>query len=228
MGICMEEHQINKYRYERKYIINYNYLQQFLSSLYSKNFIKKFPLRKVNNVYFDDYDFTSLNENIDGLSVRKKHRIRWYGNAFNISDKTIEIKLKNEFLNTKENFLVPSQKLKSLMDIPIFYKELMNLVLESDNLNLFNLMVSKRPTLFNTYERMYFEDPINNVRITIDDRLEYFSPITKMKYKEKFIIIEAKYNNEQKFQNNFNNLSLTRYSKYVKGTLQTSAHNHSY
>ena len=40
----------------------------------------------------------------------------------------------------------------------------MNLVLESDNLNLFNLMVSKRPTLFNTYERMYFENPINNVK----------------------------------------------------------------
>ena len=75
---------------------------------------------------------------------------------------------------------------------------------------------------------MYFENPINNVRITIDSRLEYFSPITKMKYTEKFIIIEAKYNNEQKFQNNFKNLSLTRYSKYVKGTLQTSTHNHSY
>jgi hypothetical protein len=228
MEICMAEHQINKYRYERKYIINYNYLQQFLSSLYSKNFIKKFPLRKVNNIYFDDYNFTSLNENIDGLSVRKKHRIRWYGNTFNLSDKKIEIKIKNEFLNTKQNFLVPSQKLKSLIEIPFFYNKLTNFVLELDNFNLFNIMISKRPTLFNRYERMYYEDSLNNIRITIDSRLEYFSPITKIKCKEKFIIIEAKYNNEQKFQNNFKNLSLTRYSKYVKGTLQTSAHNHSY
>ena len=222
MVIYMEEHQNNKYRYERKYIIKYNYLQHFLSSLYSKNFIKKFPLRKVNNIYFDDYDFSSLNENIEGMSVRKKHRIRWYGNTFNLSDKTIEIKLKNEFLNTKQNFLVPSKKLKSFIDIPFFYNKLTSFVLELDNLNLFNLMVSKRPTLFNRYERMYYEDSINNVRITIDSRLEFFSPITKMNYKEKFIIIEAKYNNEQKFQNNFKNLSLTRYSKYVKGTLYTS------
>jgi hypothetical protein len=228
MEIYMEDHLINKYRYERKYIISHNYLQQFLASLYLKNFIQKFKLRKINNVYFDDYDFTSLNENIDGLSRRKKHRIRWYGPTFDISDKKIEIKIKNEFLNTKQNFSVPLQKLESLGDILLFYNKIRTYVLESNNFNLFQLMSSKRPTLYNKYERMYFEDIVNNVRITIDSSLEYFSPITKMKYKEKFIIIEAKYNNDEKFKNNFKHLSLTRYSKYVKGTLQTSCHNHSY
>ena len=228
MVIYMVERQIKKYRYERKYIINFNYLQQFLGSLYSKNFTKKFSLRKINNVYFDDYNFTSLDENIDGLSVRKKHRIRWYGDTFNSSDKTIEIKIKNEFLNTKVNYLVPSIKLNSLNDIPAFYSKVSNFVKESKNLKLHSIMSPKRPTLFNTYERMYFENLFDNVRVTVDSRLEYFSPITKLKYKEKFIIVEAKYNNELRFQNNFKNLSLTRYSKYVKGTLQTSVHNHSY
>ena len=44
-------------------------------------------------------------------------------------------------------------------------------------------MSQKRPTLFNTYERMYFENLFDNVRVTVDSRLEYFSPITKLKYK---------------------------------------------
>ena len=58
------------------------------------------------------------------------------------------------------------------------------------------------------YERMYFcENLFDNVRVTVDSRLEYFSPITKLKYKEN-IIVEAKYNKDLD-QNNFKNLSLT-------------------
>ena len=100
----MVEHLTKKYRYERKYLINYNYLHKFISSLYSKNFTQKFSKRKINNIYFDNYDFTSLKENLDGLSIRKKYRIRWYGETFEKSKKTIEIKMKNEFLNKKNSF----------------------------------------------------------------------------------------------------------------------------
>lgn len=224
----MVEHQTKKYRYERKYLINYNYLQNFISSLYSKNFSQKFPKRKINNIYFDNYDFTSLNENLDGLSIRKKYRIRWYGETFEKSKKIIEIKMKNEFLNKKKSYSIPNLQLKSLRDIFQFHSKLVSVLFNSKNLSFYRYLNSKRPTLFNRYERLYFENPINNTRITIDSKLEYFSPVTKMKFKEKYIVVEAKYNNEKLFQNNFKNLFLTRYSKYVKGTLQTSVHNNSY
>ena len=35
------------------------------------------PQRKINSIYFDDINFTSIRENLDGVS-NKKIRIRWY------------------------------------------------------------------------------------------------------------------------------------------------------
>ena len=88
-----------------------------------------------------------------------------------------------------------------------------------------NLLLRKRPTLFNSYKRLYFQNPKDDIRLTIDSDLYFFSPITNLSLKEKNIIIEAKFNKDVNFLNKFKHLSLTRYSKYVKGTLQTSFFN---
>ena len=72
---------------------------------------------------------------------------------------------------------------------------------------------------------MYFQNHNDDVRLTIDSDLYFFSPVTKLNLKEKNIIIEAKFNRDVNFLNKFKDLSLTRYSKYVKGTLQTSFFN---
>ena len=72
---------------------------------------------------------------------------------------------------------------------------------------------------------MYFENIVDNIRITIDTDLKYFSPITNISFREKYIIVEIKYNRDIKFINNFNNISFIRYSKYVKGTSQTTFSN---
>ena len=69
---------------------------------------------------------------------------------------------------------------------------------------------------------MYFENQLDNVRVTIDNDLFFFSPITKLNLKERNIIIETKFNKHVNFLNKFKGISLTRYSKYVKGTLYTS------
>ena len=117
-------------------------------------------------------------------------------------------------------------QLNNLTQIVNFNKE----VIQSLNSQKkhYNLLLGKRPTLFNSYKRRYFENNQYDIRITIDQDLCFFSPITKLNLKEKNIIIEAKFNKDVNFSNTFKHLSLTRYSKYVKGTLQTSAHNHSY
>ena len=57
-------------------------------------------------------------------------------NGINNFMEKIEIKIKNEFLNTKQNFSVPSQKLESLGDILFFYNKIRTYVLESNNFNL--------------------------------------------------------------------------------------------
>ena len=69
---------------------------------------------------------------------------------------------------------------------------------------------------------MYFENKIQNLRLTIDDNLFFYSPITGIKFKEKFIIVEIKYQKNIEFINSLDKLRFTRYSKYVKGTSQTT------
>jgi len=72
----MEQHLSDKYRYERKYIVQKNQLSIFISDIYNNNFIKLYDERRVNNVYFDSKNFNAVSDNIDGLSTREKIRIR--------------------------------------------------------------------------------------------------------------------------------------------------------
>ena len=222
MVIFMGELHSKKYRYERKYIIEFNYLPRFLSNIYSLGFTKAYDHRNVNNIYIDDYDFSSLQYNFDGLSKRNKYRIRWYSDKFKKSNKNLEIKIKNEFLNYKQIYDLESLQLKSLEDVDFFFDSLKFKLQKQKNYELLNLIQKKRPTLLNSYKRMYFENKIQNLRLTIDDNLFFYSPITGIKFKEKFIIVEIKYQKNIEFINSLDKLRFTRYSKYVKGTSQTT------
>ena len=62
----------------------------------------------------------------------------------------------------------------------------------------------------------------NNVRVTVDSDLSFYSPNTKIKSFEKRIVVEIKYSNEVNFSNKFKDLTQTRYSKYAKGLLQNT------
>lgn len=103
------EGQANKYRYERKFLIEKNKLSSFLRSIISKGFFEIYNERKINNIYLDNFLSDSVHENIEGLSKRNKYRIRWYGEKFDLSQKTLEIKIKNEFLNKKKGLIFPDQ-----------------------------------------------------------------------------------------------------------------------
>lgn len=70
----------------------------------------------------------------------------------------------------------------------------------------YSKLSSLEPTLFNCYKRNYFFNPIHQTRITIDNDLYFFSPVTGVKYSEKYCIVEAKFEKKKDFINNFNNL----------------------
>ena len=80
----MRSSDSNNYRFERKWIFNTNYLD-LLSKSYKSNFNFKIqhPKRTVNSLYFDDYNQTSVKQNLDGITDKSKIRLRWYGkNSF--------------------------------------------------------------------------------------------------------------------------------------------------
>jgi len=109
----MRSSSSNNYRFERKWIFNTNYLD-LLSKSYKSNFNFKIqhPKRTVNSLYFDDYNQTSVKQNLDGTSDKSKIRLRWYGkNNFIISNAKLELKIKKNFLNYK--IIYPMKDLKN-------------------------------------------------------------------------------------------------------------------
>ena len=80
-------------RYERKYLVEKNNSLVFKQFLIRNNFKSVYEKRKVNSIYFDTNDFKFYEENINGISRRKKVRLRWYNNQF--KKPTVEIKIPN-------------------------------------------------------------------------------------------------------------------------------------
>src|SRR6056300_603871 len=95
---------MEEYRYEIKFILDTEQSSKFnflLSSLTSMS--KAFPDRLVNSIYYDDSSFSSIQDNLMGISHRQKMRLRWYGD--NVLDKraVFEIKKRNGRLGSKDS-----------------------------------------------------------------------------------------------------------------------------
>ena len=91
-------------RYEIKFVIEKslgNQVSQWIR-LHSAGFIKAYPPRTVNNIYFDTIDLDSLNDHISGISERRKLRLRWYGETFVFQTAILEVKQKVNRLGWKD------------------------------------------------------------------------------------------------------------------------------
>ena len=68
-------------RFERKWVYyNNDHFALINELLRSKLFFNfNYPKRRVNSIYFDDSINSSVIENLEGNSKKKKIRIRWYG-----------------------------------------------------------------------------------------------------------------------------------------------------
>ena len=64
--------QLIEKRYERKYVFENLDLESLIVNLYNSNFFFRdhYPEREVNSIYFDQ-NFSSLIENIEGISIEK-------------------------------------------------------------------------------------------------------------------------------------------------------------
>lgn len=223
MVIYMEQLQNNPYRYERKYVLSKLQLPLFYNDLYGLNYSILYPQRTINNIYFDDSILSSLDDNIQGLSMRKKYRLRWYGKPLGLTEKNFEIKIKSEFLNSKKIIRLGEIDVFDFKN-PVAIKNIILSIIKKESLLDYHKLTYKEPTLHNNYDRNYFISKEKSIRITIDTNLNYYSFLTKNKTKESKVIVEVKYNSNVDFKNDFKNLEFTKYSKYVKGIISTSIH----
>ena len=212
-------------RFERKWLFrSNNYLALINSLTRSKFFFRtQFPLRRVNSIYFDTQDYASIRQNIDGVSNKKKIRIRWYGSKDIIKKPIIEIKSKKGFETKKENF-----NIKGLDNLNLLSIDNLKIIKEILNLQLKQKKVIY-PVLTTHYEREYFISSNGKIRATIDYNLQSIflnnlSQIDIVKNFKNICILEFKYstNLDGYVRKNLNNISLrlSKNSKFVNSAFE--------
>jgi len=221
---------INNYRYERKFyitgldVIKVEKIIDLTPGFFQEIHHKRF----VNNVYFDSSNLQNYNDNIDGLSKRKKIRIRWYGDLFGEVKKPIlEVKIKNNEIGKKLSYPLSKFTFRANLGVQEFLKIFANSELPEEIRHMLSFL---RPTLVNRYSRKYFQSFDKKFRITLDDDILFyssnnlyqsFSLNTIKNYNS--LILELKYcskcNNNASFITNFFPFRLTKSSKYVQGII---------
>ncbi len=214
---------INKIkRFERKWIFNSNNYLILINAVIRSNlfFRNQYPQRKVNSIYFDTNNYTSILQNLDGISGKKKIRIRWYGDEKIMTDPAIEIKSKNGFETKKEII-----EIKELNNIQPFNLDMINEKLNA-RLDLKKLVL---PILTTNYDRQYFVSFDGKIRATVDynlksNFLKNLSQINIIKNFKKICILELKYPTslDKYVRQNLKDISLrlTKNSKFVNSAME--------
>lgn len=208
-------------RYERKYRIEGVSLINIRQALqqHPLSFQELYPDRWINNVYLDTPALDFFQENLTGVGVRRKYRIRWYGERVSeINNPLLEIKKKHNELGEKE------------------IKEATGFHLETPA-NMRNWLQANlkepillEPVLLNRYLRSYLTSYDGRYRVTID-REQQFHSMDHLFGPEQAemaifshddaIVVEVKYEEDldeewDRFGRKFP-FRLTKNSKYVNG-----------
>ena len=213
-------------RFERKWIFKSNNYLVLINSLIRSNlfFKKHYPKRRVNSIYFDTSNYTSIRENLDGVSNKKKIRIRWYGNYKKLVNPVLEIKSKKGSETKKESFNI--NELNNLK-----FPDLKNLEIIKDIVNLkTNSKKTIHPILTTNYDREYFISDNNKIRATIDYNLKsvYLKNLSQLDIIKNFssaCILEFKYSTklDKYVRENLKNITLrlSKNSKFINSAFQT-------
>ena len=94
---------IQKYRYEIKFVVLPHYYHEIIAWIRSSvyGFCEHYRDRTISNIYFDNNDYDSFFSNVTGLSKRVKVRYRWYDEPHAIKSGNLEVKVKNNKLGYK-------------------------------------------------------------------------------------------------------------------------------
>ena len=212
-------------RFERKWLFrSNNYLALINSLIRSKLFFRtQYPLRKVNSIYFDTYDYKSIRENLDGVSNKKKIRIRWYGDKNTTKNPIIETKSKKGFETKKE-----SMPIRELHDLKVFNLKNLKILKETINSKLKQKKIIY-PVLTTHYQREYFISLNGKIRATIDYDLKSvflnnLSQIDIIKNFKNICILEFKYSTslDKYVRKNLKDISLrlSKNSKFVNSAFE--------
>ncbi|HUU27502.1 MAG TPA: VTC domain-containing protein [archaeon] len=215
------------YRIERKFVIHgiISKEVEFLIKSHPAVFTEIYPLRPVNNIYFDSISFKNYTENIDGCPARRKMRIRWYGDLFGyVENPVLELKTKNGLLGRKYFYPLDPFYIHEKSNISAVLDAVKNIEQEKA---IRHELKSLKPTILNHYNRRYYQSADRNYRLTMDTDVEYFrigsynnNFLHKINNKT-HVILELKYtrdiDHKAGYITNCFPFRVTKNSKYVEG-----------
>lgn len=202
-------------RYERKFpssLLSASTLEQLVLG-HPAGFRKTYPDRHINNLYYDTPAWRTFHENVAGVSVRTKYRLRWYGATAELIDNArFELKKKENLLGSK--IIHPIAGKISLADAP-------KIPAIAAGLRGGTLL----PTLINRYKRAYYESADGCFRLTIDQNLQCSAFETRLGINRSFPaelrVVELKYRAQDDDRldefTQYWPLRMDRFSKYVMG-----------
>ena len=208
-------------RFERKYRVenlSIGHIIQIIKS-HPAGFYKVFPKRNINNIYFDTPNLECLNDNLSGVSTRKKYRIRWYGEEVHkIVAPKLEVKYKENMLGGKNFIALEDFSLSDVKEAAIQVNKAIQ--------HPFILT----PILLNSYTRSYWETRCGRFRITVDSMLYFHSLMhsphfTRYLHEDRAFVIELKYEAADEAAvdriTRYLPFRLSKNSKYVTGVMLT-------
>ena len=161
-------------RYEIKLVSNEVHLPTVRSwlQLHPSGFFVGYPPRQINNLYFDTPQLDSYSENLAGISMRRKLRLRWYGETpINVKG-ILELKCKRSFQGWKVSQKLPEPLSLSPELTWHQLRQTLRPILKPE-LKYF-LDRYSWPVLLNQYQREYYLSFDRQVRITLDFQLRAY------------------------------------------------------
>lgn len=215
---------VTDYRYEKKYLVKISSISEILSllKLHPAAYNTHYPHRYVNSVYFDSPGMRNYHSHTSGEPIRKKVRIRWYGEESGlIENPVMEMKEKKGGVGKKRSFLLPQINVgKNRTDwCGIIKKTLLPADIKEEIRNL-------SPVLFTRYCRHYYISGDKRCRLTVDSDICFgkISPANFRTQPERYFntaVIELKYSTDcdclDYEAGTLFNSRITAYSKYLEG-----------
>ncbi len=208
-------------RTERKFVISNPQLYLIYNKLLDYGFREIYPERKVTSIYYDTLSLSLFQLAEEGISERKKIRVRFYNE--NVNDAFLEYKFKKGELGWKQ--AIEINKFESLKKIQSNQFPLMRIPSSVEAIY--------HPVIGIEYKRLYFLSECGDERITLDSSLKLGRVISNgRKYRTDVSIltninvleVKADYGmNKSKIKKSNlieeNNLTLSKFSKYCYGIM---------
>ena len=188
------------FRIEKKIFIKKINLAEFKKALFTSGVKTLFQNRKVQSIYFDNINKQMYLDSIEGLTPRKKIRVRNYTDTSDVSYK----------LETKISSVEGRHKIAKKISYDYFKK------IKSDA--LFDPKYGVCMPLLNViYEREYLKK--DDIRITIDTDITYNIHNNEVTKKDENIIVELKTSKNNDIDDIFEKFPYPeiRFSKYCNG-----------